>query len=31
LFPATILLVATVVDLLRPVAAADEPRAWDDM
>lgn len=31
LFPAAILLVATIVDLLRPVAAADEPRAWDDM
>jgi uncharacterized membrane protein YoaK (UPF0700 family) len=31
LFPSAILLVATIIDLLRPVAAADEPRPWDDM
>lgn len=31
LFPCAILLLATIVDLFRPVAAADEPRPWDDM
>lgn len=29
-FPITVLSIATVIDLLRPVAAADEPRPWDD-
>lgn len=30
LFPCAVLLIATIIDLLRPVAAADEPRPWDD-
>lgn len=29
-FPIAILSIATIVDLVRPVAAADEPRPWDD-
>jgi uncharacterized membrane protein YoaK (UPF0700 family) len=29
--PAVILAFAIVVDIVRPVAAADEPRAWDDL
>jgi uncharacterized membrane protein YoaK (UPF0700 family) len=30
LCPCAVLLIATVIDILRPVAAADEPRSWDD-
>lgn len=30
LFPCAVLLIATIIDLIRPVAAADEPRPWDD-
>ncbi len=30
LFPCAVLVIATVIDIVRPVAAADEPRSWDD-
>ncbi len=31
LFPIAVLSIAVLIDLFRPVAAADEPRPWDDL